>query len=134
MSKGYQYSKAYAARNAEKRKAHAACKAAILAGRLTRCSCEKCGHSPAEAHHDDYSKPLDVRWLCRRHHVEHHRIHRVPGSYHPRPAVERKGRCKRGHLLTIQHADRLRCKECFNLRDERRKAERRARRAAELSL
>ena len=41
-------------------------------GRLTRRPCEKCG-AKAQAHHDDYKKPLDVRWLCPKHHGEHHR-------------------------------------------------------------
>ncbi|GAG29390.1 unnamed protein product [marine sediment metagenome] len=31
-------------------------------------SCAKLG----EKHHDDYSKPLDIRFLCRDHHEEHH--------------------------------------------------------------
>ena len=39
---------------------------AIREGRLTRQPCEVCG-SKAEAHHSDYSRPLDVRWLCRAH-------------------------------------------------------------------
>ncbi len=36
--------------------------------------CEKCGGlSPRnERHHDDYSKPLAIRWLCKRHHAQAH--------------------------------------------------------------
>lgn len=40
---------------------------AVKSGRLVRPStCERC-HScdrPIEAHHPDYSKPLQVHWLC----------------------------------------------------------------------
>ena len=45
---------------------------AIRDGRLTRQPCEVCGHPKAQAHHDDYSQPLNVRWLCTTHHAEHH--------------------------------------------------------------
>jgi hypothetical protein len=45
----------------------------IRAGRLLRGACEICGE-PGQAHHSDYSKPLEVRWLCPKHHgVEHRR-------------------------------------------------------------
>lgn len=44
---------------------------AIRDGRLVPQSCEKCG-AKAQAHHDDYRKPLVVRWLCFKHHREHH--------------------------------------------------------------
>lgn len=46
---------------------------AIKAGRLTRQPCEVCGATKVQAHHADYGKPLDVRWLCRPHHLELHR-------------------------------------------------------------
>jgi len=52
--------------------ARSAARAAIREGRLIRKPCETCGATDVEAHHDDYSKALDVRWLCRRHHREFH--------------------------------------------------------------
>lgn len=45
---------------------------AIASGRLLRQPCEVCGIAKVDAHHDDYSEPLNVRWLCRKHHLEHH--------------------------------------------------------------
>lgn len=46
----------------------------VRRGKLARQPCEVCGAAKAEAHHDDYSKPLNVRWLCRLHHLELHRL------------------------------------------------------------
>jgi hypothetical protein len=46
---------------------------AINQGMLIRKPCEVCGLEKVDAHHDDYTKPLEVRWLCRKHHLEHHR-------------------------------------------------------------
>lgn len=45
---------------------------AIVAGKLIKQPCEICGNTESQAHHDDYSKPLDVRWLCIKHHNEWH--------------------------------------------------------------
>lgn len=36
---------------------------AIRAGTLTRKPCRVCGNPTAQAHHEDYSKPLVVDWL-----------------------------------------------------------------------
>lgn len=33
----------------------------------------KCGSEKVEAHHHDYDKPLEVTWLCRKCHLEHHK-------------------------------------------------------------
>ena len=47
---------------------------AIRADRMMRePRCSTCGKiARTDAHHDDYSKPLDVRWLCRSCHLNHH--------------------------------------------------------------
>lgn len=73
---GNRAKRAYLDRNPVKRAAHIACLNAIRSGRLVRQPCEQCGQK-AQAHHDDYSKPLDVRWLCTTHHAEWHR-HNTP--------------------------------------------------------
>ena len=63
---------AYRRNNPVKCKARDKIKGLIHRGKLIRGNCEVCGKKNAEAHHDDYSKPLSVRWLCRKHHVEFH--------------------------------------------------------------
>lgn len=45
---------------------------AIKVGKITKMPCEVCGSLEVEAHHEDYSKPLDVMWLCKKCHKEHH--------------------------------------------------------------
>lgn len=49
-------------------RAHAVVAQALRSGRLIRQPCEVCGAVRVDAHHPDYNRPLDVCWLCRRHH------------------------------------------------------------------
>jgi hypothetical protein len=51
---------------------HAAVQKALRDGDLTQLPCEVCGSTSSIAHHDDYRRPLDVRWMCRRHHGQWH--------------------------------------------------------------
>lgn len=58
--------------NREKLKAHAAVRAALRDGTLERGKCEDCRSLRTEGHHEDYSKPLVVVWLCRADHRRRH--------------------------------------------------------------
>ena len=62
----------YRKRFPEKIIAHRLLNNSIKSGKLKRMPCELCGKPNSQAHHDDYSKPLEVRWLCVRHHQDHH--------------------------------------------------------------
>ena len=43
-------------------------------GLLKKQPCEDCGSKDTQMHHDDYSKPLKVIWLCRGCHLARHSI------------------------------------------------------------
>jgi len=58
--------------NKTKAKARSLVHSAIKAGTLAPQPCEVCGSMEVHAHHEDYSKPLDVRWLCNVHHGKEH--------------------------------------------------------------
>lgn len=45
---------------------------AVKVGKLIRQPCFICGSEIVEAHHPDYERPLDVTWLCKKHHREAH--------------------------------------------------------------
>ena len=61
----------------EKLAAWTALSNAVAAGKVVRGLCEVCGSEKVDGHHDDYSKPLEVRWLCKKHHAEHHKLNRI---------------------------------------------------------
>src|SRR3990167_8357179 len=63
-------------RNSDKRypeKVRARCllRYAVKIGVIKRGICEVCGKEKAQAHHDDYSKPLEVKWFCPLHHRQY---------------------------------------------------------------
>ena len=62
----------YHARWNARRKAYSAFKTAKKCGGIVPKPCEICCDSDAHAHHDDYRRPLDVRWLCPAHHGAAH--------------------------------------------------------------
>lgn len=45
---------------------------AVKKGKLKKLPCLVCGEIKAQAHHNDYNKPLEVIWLCITHHKQLH--------------------------------------------------------------
>lgn len=59
--------------NRQKARCHYIVHRAILKGELVRQPCQVCGATDGvQGHHEDYSRPLDVWWLCPLHHVKRH--------------------------------------------------------------
>ncbi len=68
--------RAWMERNPEKARAHRLFREAVRAGAVVRkseCEACHCRHAPIHAHHDDYSKPLEVIYLCPTCHRRRHR-------------------------------------------------------------
>lgn len=72
-----EYLRDYRKRYPKKYKAHSWVNNAVRRGQLLKKDdCEECGSSFAlEAHHDDYDKPTQVRWLCSLCHKRWHSQH-----------------------------------------------------------
>lgn len=66
--------KKWSEQHPKERAAQCILKHAIRAGKIKKEPCEKCGSIiRIHGHHDDYTKPLDVRWLCPKCHSLHHK-------------------------------------------------------------
>ena len=72
-----EYRKAYRERFPVKTKAMAMVNNALRYGEIEKAdACEDCGSTFAiHGHHDDYAKPLEVRWLCAACHHQWHAKH-----------------------------------------------------------
>jgi hypothetical protein len=58
-------------------------RSAVKSGKLIKQPCEVCGTTKGvEAHHQDYSNHLDVKWLCKAHHLVDH-----GGDFYPEGRV-----------------------------------------------
>lgn len=69
-------------KNPAKVGAHHLFRAALRAGKIARpSSCSACGKiCKPHGHHEDYSRPLDVRWLCQQCHNAWHAEQRAKAS------------------------------------------------------
>ena len=67
-----EYLKEWRTKSPKKYKAHTMVNNQKRAGNLHEQPCEVCESLTVVAHHDDYDKPLNVRWLCQGHHKQWH--------------------------------------------------------------
>lgn len=64
---------AHRERHPDRTRARAETREALRIGIITRQPCEVCGDPKSEAHHPDYAKPMEIKWLCRTHHHQEHK-------------------------------------------------------------
>lgn len=67
-----EYLKEWRAKYPKKYKAHNMVNNRVRDGSLHSEPCCVCGTEKTVAHHDDYNKPLNVRWMCQAHHKQWH--------------------------------------------------------------
>ena len=70
------YHKRYRDSNPYRSRSRRAVRTAVERGELIKLPCEVCGSTTANAHHDSYERDkwLSVRWLCVKHHKQHHAL------------------------------------------------------------
>lgn len=75
------YERNHRLRNPQKAKARTMVGHALRSGKLKRLPCKHCGSKKVQAHHHDYSKPLDVTWECFKCHREREHGQTVTSSF-----------------------------------------------------
>lgn len=74
------YRREYHRRHPERNHARDAVFRALKRGRLKKEPCRWCYSTKrVQAHHDDYSKPLEVMWFCQTCHLRYHRLLKEAG-------------------------------------------------------
>jgi hypothetical protein len=56
----------------DRRRAKESAYYALRKGDIQKHPCSICGSPDVVGHHKDYSQPLDVTWVCRKHHADLH--------------------------------------------------------------
>ena len=80
------YTREYTEKYPLKTKAHRLVNRRVEQGKLLPGPCERCGRvDGVHAHHEDYTAPLDVVWLCPKHHGERHRELAAQAAIVPAP-------------------------------------------------
>jgi hypothetical protein len=64
--------KKYHEKHTDRYFAHIAVSNALRDGKIVKYPCFICGNAKSQGHHPDYSRPLDVVWLCSKHHKQAH--------------------------------------------------------------
>ena len=69
----YQKQQRWRERNPLKVWVHFCLKSAIRRGLIEQKPCEVCGEQNTDRHHENYALPMQVRWLCHKHHKADHK-------------------------------------------------------------
>ncbi len=67
------YQRNHRARYPEKNKARAILNYAIKHNKIQKTPCVVCGEIKVQGHHENYTNPLEVIWVCSKHHKEYHK-------------------------------------------------------------
>lgn len=70
---GYRNELRYREKYPEKHQARLTLQRAVRNGVIKKMGCVMCGDINSQGHHEDYTKPLKVIWLCPLHHKDKHR-------------------------------------------------------------
>jgi len=91
------YLREYRKKYPNKYKAHMIVDNAVRDKKLFKEPCEKCGSEDRiHAHHDDYLKPLNVRWLCAACHSQWHKINGEALNAHDNDRTPAEELCRIG--------------------------------------